>query len=335
MKAKKIMLLTFIGLITTFTSCKKQDLSPIDNEALELTEQSLLYEDYDELVLLDQFDGCYESFDLIAGQNYDAGSVIVSNDQDSIYVTYYTSGDWVLNETHLFVGDINDLPTNNSGNPQIGQFPHNEQHNGITTITIAVPIDHSIECYAIAAHASVSLIINGILAQSETAWSNGNPIHNGGSWAMYNDYCLMDCCESETISVPYYAGQDIGIGNLEVSNDEDYLYVTYNLEGDWYLSETHLFIGEESQLPTNGANTPIPGHFPFTSSHQNGVQTFTYNIPLADLPECYIIAAHAAVEQINDEGQVISTETGWSFGVPFPNTNRWGWFTEYCTQTCY
>lgn len=57
---------------------------------------------------------------LWAGQNIDAGTVSVWNDGDNIYVTFETTGEWEMTETHLYVGntDPNDLTT------APGQFPY-------------------------------------------------------------------------------------------------------------------------------------------------------------------------------------------------------------------
>jgi len=59
---------------------------------------------------------------LIAGQYYPAGSVRVTNDADSILVEYLTTGNWVITETHLYVGktDPKDFTT------APGKFPYSE-----------------------------------------------------------------------------------------------------------------------------------------------------------------------------------------------------------------
>ena len=122
----------------------------------------------------------------------------------------------------------------------------------------------------------------------------------------------------------------IPVGNLIVVNDDDYLYVSWNLSGCWELEETHLFVGLAEDLPVNNANVPIPGQFPYSDNHATGTQSYTYSIPLSGLPECLIIAAHAAVTNPCTN----SSETAWSDGTSFPGTNRWGWYSNYCLQSC-
>ena len=41
---------------------------------------------------------------LLAGKTIEAGTVCVKNDTQYLYVTYTTTGDWYLDDLHLFVG---------------------------------------------------------------------------------------------------------------------------------------------------------------------------------------------------------------------------------------
>ncbi|MCJ8289175.1 MAG: hypothetical protein HRT58_08605 [Crocinitomicaceae bacterium] len=322
----KLLTLGLLGLL--FLGCQKEDLT---TNSTVLTPSSSTNVSSNTVVS----STCEQEFELLAGQYINVGNIIVSNDDDFIYVTFNTENGWVLNETHVYVGDPNGIPTNGAGNPQIGLFPYRDAHNGATSFTVTVPIDSNLECYAVAAHASVSLIDNGTVIQSETAWSNGNPINNGGSWATYSEYCLTDCCEYETVSYDYFAGQTIPVGSLNVTNDDQNLYVTFDFSGgDWYTQQTHLYVGPASDIPKNGANIPIPGQFPYVVTHNPAVQTYTYTIPLGDLDPCYVIAAHSEMIQVDGDGNIVSEETGWSFGTEFPDTPRWGWYSEYCTQIC-
>ncbi|MCB0456618.1 MAG: hypothetical protein KDC91_02665 [Flavobacteriaceae bacterium] len=126
----------------------------------------------------------YNDF-LIAGQNIVSGNVTVTLVDGIVVVTYTTEGDWVIDETHLYVGDIGDLPTNNSGNPQIGHFPYSNTHNGETTVSYSTITLAPGECVYIAVHAVVT---NTVTGESETAWGNGSPI-GGNSWAMGFEVC--------------------------------------------------------------------------------------------------------------------------------------------------
>jgi len=125
---------------------------------------------------------------LIAGQNMIIGTVSVTLDGETVIVVYETDGNWTLELTHLWIGDCTDLPTNNPGNPIIGQFPYSESHPGATTFTYEIDVStlpQNVEI-CVAAHAEV------IGTTSETAWAEGTSFP-GNSWAMYfnlNEDCF-------------------------------------------------------------------------------------------------------------------------------------------------
>lgn len=314
---KALLFFVSFTILLTVVGCKK-------NEILKQQEFSIADRTSEE---------CETIIDLIAGQHYDAGEVIISNDAEFIYVTFATSENWFLSETHLFVGQIEDLPLTPLGNPKIGRFPYSSTHELATSFTYTIPIDESLDCYVIAAHATVNNYVNGTLIQSETAWGEGQQISNTGSWAMQSEYCLMNCCEYSIESFPIYGGQTIEAGHLDVTNDEDSLYITFVLENGWSTATTHLYVGNLEDLPTNPANIPIPGQFPYSITNTFPLTEIHYSIPLNELGECYIIAAHSELTLL-ESGDLIQQETGWSFGTPFPESNRWGWYSEYCTQSC-
>jgi len=143
---------------------------------------------------------CAESStNLMAGQHHLAGSVIVENDADFLYVTYEATGNWRIKKTHLYVGDCNGIPTNGGGNPMIGRFPLHGNHSNpsVSSYTYTIPLADLAECGCVAAHAEVvRLNSSGNVVQSETAWGEG-PRIGGSSWAMKFSYCAEECEEDE------------------------------------------------------------------------------------------------------------------------------------------
>jgi hypothetical protein len=61
-----------------------------------------------------------------------------------------------------------------------------------------------------------------------------------------------------------YAGQDIDVGEIQVWNDDQNLYVKYVVDAtDWCLTETHLAVAYSlDDIPQKNGN-PIPGQFPY------------------------------------------------------------------------
>ncbi|MBS1618445.1 MAG: hypothetical protein JST76_07995 [Bacteroidetes bacterium] len=128
---------------------------------------------------------------LIAGQNYTAGTVSVSNDATNLYVTYTTTGGWTLKEMHLYAGDCALIPTNGPGNPVPGRFPYayNVPNNSaLTTYTFTIPLTAVGNCFCVAAHA----VVSGP-AGTQTAWGAGTRFVQQGNWGTYFSACKQSC----------------------------------------------------------------------------------------------------------------------------------------------
>ena len=158
---------------------------------------------------------------LYAGQTIDVGTVCTTYEGDALTVTYTTTGEWYIDQTHLWVGPGIDgsMPQNNKGNPKIGLFPYGVEYGttcGEQTwsytidaftanflVTDALPT-----CAAcadagaqftvdVAAHAAVYKCVGGEVVQTETGWSDGENMVERGSWATQSDFCLNCACEGD------------------------------------------------------------------------------------------------------------------------------------------
>lgn len=192
---KKLLFIALSLASFTFFSCQKVTVDPRQNaDEQNLAQQYVIMEPSSGGRIMRRVDNCLPTeVNLIAGQTMIAGTVTVINDAEYIYVTYTTTGGWVLTQTHLYVGACNLIPVNNPGNPIPGQFPYSGTHNNITTITYQVPISKIPvgSCGCIAAHAVVKqLNSSGGTIQTQTGWGQGTQINMGsGNWGMKFDYC--------------------------------------------------------------------------------------------------------------------------------------------------
>ena len=125
------------------------------------------------------------------------------------------------------------------------------------------------------------------------------------------------------------AGQHMDAGTVTVWNDDNFVYVTYQTANGFTLKETHLFVGNCNAIPTTNNGNPIPGAFPYASTHSNAT-TFTYQIPIASINTCGCIAAHAAVVKLDAVGNVIDSQTAWGFGTRFVPQGNWATKFDYC-----
>jgi hypothetical protein len=132
------------------------------------------------------------STNLIAGQNYIAGTVTVDTDGENLIITYTTNEEWTIDATHLSIGDCGEqsIPTTGSGNPKVGKFAHSTTHSeGVNEVTYLIDLSVANEegDFCFAAHAEVT----GPEGE-ETAWAEGTPF-DGKSWAMYVEANTSDC----------------------------------------------------------------------------------------------------------------------------------------------
>lgn len=108
--------------------------------------------------------------------------------------------------------------------------------------------------------------------------------------------------ESGPTQVRLLAGQHMEVGSVTVTNNDDFLYVTYSTEGfGWTITETHLHIGNDKEdFPFAGrTSNPVPGNFDYTGNH-DFLTEVTYTVEKEKLPELqanglFYIAAHAVV----------------------------------------
>ncbi len=143
---------------------------------------------------------CKETiFELIAGQTIPAGNVIVSNDNENLYVTYESDNGWKIKEIHLFVGAFADIPLNNANVPVPGHFPINETFNpGVGMVTYEIPLSNLPDCPYILSHAVV--VKEG---QEETAWGKGDVSFEEAfdikRWGWVMEFCPEKCDGKELV----------------------------------------------------------------------------------------------------------------------------------------
>ncbi len=137
----------------------------------------------------------------------------------------------------------------------------------------------------------------------------------------------------ETIKKELIAGQHIVVGDLLIKKEEDLLKITYDLSGtDWWLKETHLFVGNIDQAPFTKSGNPKIGNFPYHGDHDM-IKKFSFTIALDELDDCFSIITHASVSLIVD-GNETANETAFGHGDNEFTGNRWGWYSDVCKSDC-
>lgn len=195
-----------------FSGCEKEDENGPDSVFLKKIEKTKLVKDVE---VGEQGSGA-ASIMLVAGQQYEAGSVffsdIDSDDDgisDALSVTYQTDLGWFLSEIHFWIGNAkNEMPLTGADNPKIGQFPYSfKELDGITEFTFIIPFSDfgfacgsNIDVFA-ASHASVYHATDNGGVQQETAWGAGDRINEQGNWAMYVPIYIRCGTEQKPLSL--------------------------------------------------------------------------------------------------------------------------------------
>lgn len=143
-----------------------------------------------------------QEYCMLAGQKVLAGAgYTVSNDEDNVYFTIFTSGDWYITEAQLTYGsDYKTMPGVGKNNVAPGQFIWKAQINpALQSHTFTVPIDSfNASTFHFAFHGVVVRIDgDGNVLQGETAYTCGDRIHAKGVWARYNSYTIVECEDTE------------------------------------------------------------------------------------------------------------------------------------------
>ncbi len=154
---------------------------------------------------------------------------------------------------------------------------------------------------------------------------NSNSSEPADLW-LVGDYCQTDepCVKTQVVDL--IAGQHYTAGNVTVTNDDSYLYVTYNTTTGWKLGITHLYVGEGK--PQKMAPGQLEGQgVSVVSVTTNFGISATYKYNLSDLPGCFYIAAHAEVNSNQYGGQ-----TAWGKGDK--TGDNWSMIFNYCKAEC-
>jgi len=133
-----------------------------------------------------------QSFPLMAGQHYNAGSVNVDVIDGEIVLSYQSIGDWDISEIHMDISNCENLtfPTTGSGNPKIGKFEYKSEHeDGINQVDYFFNEADLGDQFCVAFHA----VVEDANGNKETAWADGGLEFEGNSWAMYASVDLSEC----------------------------------------------------------------------------------------------------------------------------------------------
>ena len=129
-----------------------------------------------------------------------------------------------------------------------------------------------------------------------------------------------------------FAGQTILVGHLNVWNDGTNICVEYVLQDGWAMVESHVdMAADQSLIPQTQAATPYRAISPRVRSI-SGAGHRGHLLPSPTLDGQVVIAAHAAVVHVTEDGSIDQEETAWAAyevgDMPFAG-NNWATYVEY------
>jgi len=172
----------------------------------------------------------------------------------------------------------------------------------------------------------------GVIGCSEVSDREGGAMPTGPA----GQTLIIPCGQPTTVTL--WAGQFFDAGTVTVTNNADTLSVEIVAAANWQLTESHVAVAHTlADLPQTGSGNPQVGHFDFAAEHDPPVTTYTYTISMLDYGyqtgDPLVVAVHAAVERLNDQGAPVQQETAWADGLDFPGDN-WATYVEYTVQEC-
>ena len=132
---------------------------------------------------------------IIANETINAGKIIVETDGTNLIVTYKVDIEWQLDNTNLYLGDIDDVPTHSNGTPRTRSFPYRAWHSSRTNkVVYTIPLDDiDLDCFAILGHAIVTKYDKrGNAIYCTNSWVKGKKF-SSNSWAMRSTLCKSGC----------------------------------------------------------------------------------------------------------------------------------------------
>lgn len=112
-----------------------------------------------------------------------------------------------------------------------------------------------------------------------SAWGKGEKLPVNSWGPMYFEYIVGNYDEDNPFVTDIIADQHYIVGAIKVWNDSEKIYVKYDFDYGYTMSESHLFIGEALEdIPINDGTVP-PGLLPFKGDHDR-VEEYEFVRPL-------------------------------------------------------
>lgn len=129
--------------------------------------------------------------------DYDIGTIKITNNFTYIEVTYTVSNNWILDKTKIYIGYEANIPLNSNGTPKTSSFPYRLSHPWDTEVyTLRVPrgsLTGNIVIVAQADVLKVNKVTCGIL-DSQCSYGIGTPFPSSTGCTPQKIYYTLQAC---------------------------------------------------------------------------------------------------------------------------------------------
>jgi hypothetical protein len=149
-------------------------------------------------------------------------------------------------------------------------------------------------------------------------------------WNGYEKFLKM----GEQVHNIYANKNNVVVGTATYGIDDDAnFYVTYDCSStDWSIKKTRMFAGDKKFMPVKSNKTARIDRFPHKTNHNPKVETFTYRIPLTELPPCeepgFAVASYCEVQKSTKCDDYIIRDA-WAEGDYKFTCKGKGWYDIY------
>ena len=170
------------------------------------------------------------TIDLLAGQTINIGTISIISDGTNLTVTYTTINGWLLDETHVYVGDCGAIPLTPSCDPIFGLFPYKTAHSpGVNSFSYNIDLSTIDSCFCFIAQALVSLDDGNGNIQTETAIGDGPNDFPGNRWGWFSQFCQLPCIDCDIDTGDFRTQTQGGWGSIPFGNNPGtYLYANFD-----------------------------------------------------------------------------------------------------------
>ena len=110
------------------------------------------------------------------------------------------------------------------------------------------------------------------------------PVTPGGNDVTDEISRVVEWTPGETVDVGLYNSLNNNVGTISITNDADQIYVTWNMNGDWLLDQTHMQMEDSmSDFPMDMQGMPMMDMYEYGHTHMMPQMVDSYMIDMSEV----------------------------------------------------